>query len=154
MLSLRNKIPSVKVLTLSDIPALRRADHFQTPSAVCWRSAGSKNVAVIFLWIPIEFLRCFDWHQILFSERNTRSTKIGGKTDGDIVRSLFFAPHMSSRTQIDACRGCSTALWHSFGSKLAWVCVGAVGTSLSRSWSNNASAALAFRISGSEVVPS
>ena len=29
-----------------------------------------------------------------FKERNTRSTEIGGKTDGDIVRSLFFAPHM------------------------------------------------------------
>ena len=52
------------------------------------------------------------------------------------------------------CRGCSSVFVHSFGSKLAWVCMGTLGISLSRSWSVTTSASLAFMSCGSELATS
>ena len=90
MSSLRKKLPSVLASTLSDTPALRRADHFK----LLLRSVAIGGLKKLWPLIFHEFLRCSDWRQISFSERKPHSTEIKGKMDEDILGSLCFAPHM------------------------------------------------------------
>ena len=113
--------------------------------------------------ISVEFDFQKGTHLQLTSEEKRMETLCGHYFLHLICVQLYTVPHLThyvlpapqaSQHPPGDFLGSSSVFVHLFGSKLAWICMGAVKISLSRSWSVNASAALAFRILGSLVVPS